>query len=252
MPTLSRPAKLRFGGFFNGTIRGMNEFGTIAFATLGGALPALAWLWFWLREDSKHPEPRELLALAFLAGMVTVAITIPIQKAAATFITSTTYIFIVWSFIEEVLKYLAARFTILWRKDVDEPIDAVIYMITLALGFAAVENTLFLLSPLAGDGFADTLLTGNLRFIGATLLHVFTSAVVGICIAFSFYKHPRKRIWYAIVGVILASILHSAFNFFILNSSDQNLFRTFALVWIGVIAVLAILEYIKYTKRCRV
>ncbi|HEY4526589.1 MAG TPA: PrsW family glutamic-type intramembrane protease [Candidatus Paceibacterota bacterium] len=223
----------------------MNEFGTIAFAAAGGALPALMWLWFWLREDSAHPEPRQLIALAFLCGMLTVAITIPIQKFAATFIVGTTFVFIAWSFIEEILKYMVARFTILWRKEVDEPIDMVMYMITLALGFAAVENTLFLLSPLAGEGFMNTLLTGNLRFIGATLLHVFTSAIVGVFLAISFYKKPLVRMWYAITGVILAAVLHSAFNFFILNSSDQNLFRIFAGVWVGVVVVLAILEYIK-------
>jgi protease PrsW len=230
----------------------MSEFTPIALAALGGALPALAWLWFWLREDSKNPEPRQLIALAFLVGMLTVAITIPVQKFVATLITSTVYIFIAWSFIEEILKYLVARFTILWRKEVDEPIDVVMYMIAIALGFAAVENALFLISPLSGDGFLDTLLTGNLRFIGATLLHVFTSAVVGIFIALSFYKKPLKRIQYAIAGVILAAILHSVFNFFILNSSDSNLFRTFAFVWVGVVVVLIVLEYIKHTRRCRI
>ena len=243
--TLRNPAKHHAWWVFQWYDRSMNEFGIIAFAALGGVLPALAWLWFWLREDNAHPEPRQLIALAFLAGMLTVAITIPIQKFAATFIVGTTYIFIAWSFIEEILKYLVARFTLFWRKDVDEPIDMVMYMVTLALGFAAVENTLFLLSPLAGDGFLNTLLTGNLRFIGATLLHVFTSAIVGVFLAISFYKKPRMRNLYAISGVILAAVLHSSFNFFILNSSDQSLFRIFAFVWVGVVAVLAILEYIK-------
>jgi protease PrsW len=230
----------------------MSEFSSIAIAALGGALPALAWLWFWLREDKKHPEPRQLIALAFLVGMITVAVTIPVQKAAAAFLTGTTIIFVAWSFIEEILKYTAARVSILWRKEVNEPIDVVIYMITIALGFAAVENTLFLLSPLAGSEFLDTLLTGNLRFIGATLLHVLTSAVVGVSIALAFYKKPRTRMLYAFVGVMLAASLHALFNFFILNSSDESLFRTFSFVWIGVIAVLVVLEYIKRIRRCRI
>ena len=229
----------------------MHEFASILFAAAGGALPALAWLWFWLRED-KHPEPRSLLALAFFVGMLTVVVTIPAQKFAATLITSTTYVFIAWSFIEEIFKYSAARIAILWRKDVDEPIDTVIYMITVALGFAAVENALFLLSPLSGSGFMSIFLTGNLRFIGATLLHVLSSAVIGIFLALSFYKRPRERAFYACLGVILAAVLHSTFNFFILHTSDQNLFRTFAMVWVGVIAVLAILEYVKYVRRCRI
>ncbi len=226
----------------------MGEFAPVLLAAVGGAFPALAWLWFWLREDSKHPEPRQLIALAFFMGMLTVAITIPVQKAVELIITDTTYKFIAWSFIEEILKFLVASAAILWRKDVDEPVDPVMYMITLALGFAAVENTLFLLSPLAGNTLLEAALTGNLRFIGATLLHVFTSAVVGLFIAMSFYKRPRTRRYYAFAGVLTASILHSMFNFFILTTADQNLFRTFAFVWLGVIAVLAVLEYVKRIK----
>lgn len=230
----------------------MSEFGSILLAAAGGALPALAWLWFWLREDRKHPEPRQLIALAFFMGMVTVALTIPLQKAAAGIIVGSTGVFIAWSFIEEILKYVVARATILWRKDVDEPIDVVIYMIALALGFAATENALFLLSPLAGDGFISTFLTGNLRFVGATLLHVLSSAIVGIAIALSFYKRPRTRFLFAVGGVILAAVLHSGFNFFILQSSDQSLFRTFAGVWLGVVIVLCVLEYVKYVRRCKI
>ena len=42
----------------------MPELGSVIAAAAGGILPALAWLWFWRREDSTHPEPRRLIALA--------------------------------------------------------------------------------------------------------------------------------------------------------------------------------------------
>lgn len=233
----------------------MIETLTILAAMAGGVLPALAWLWFWRREDSAHPEPRKLIALAFLAGMVTVAVVIPIQKFAASYIhevyffvgvfSVNTIIFTVWSVIEEVFKFIAASLTVLRRREDDEPIDPVIYMVTVALGFAAAENTLFLLSPLSGDSILQTVMTGNLRFIGATLLHVLASAVIGVMIGFAFYEKRATRIRYAIGGVVLASLLHAAFNFFILHTADDQLLRTFAFVWIGVIALLAILEFVK-------
>src|SRR6185503_10263021 len=119
-------------------------------AALGGVLPALAWLWFWLREDSKHPEPRRLIALAFIAGMICVVVAVPIEKAVQPLFASTTLVFTAWSIIEELLKFLFAYATVLRLADDDEPIDPVIYMVTTALGFAAAENTLFLLSPLSG------------------------------------------------------------------------------------------------------
>ena len=219
-------------------------------AIAGGAFPALAWLWFWLREDS-HPEPKRLLLLAFIAGAITVGIVIPIQRYAATFLVSTTAIFVAWSTIEEIMKYVAARVTVLWRHEDDEPIDPVIYMITVALGFAALENTLFLLSPLSGHNVWETILTGNLRFVGATLLHVLSSAVVGLALAFSFYKSRRAHILYVLGGVILASVLHSGFNFLILNTPEEYLLHIFAIVWMGVIAVLAGVEFVKRIRPWR-
>lgn len=224
------------------------DFTSYAVAIAGGILPAFVWLWFWLKEDSRHPEPRRLIAIAFVAGMLAVVIVIPIQKYVAQFLVSQTLIFAAWSVIEEFVKYAVAWFTVLHRRENDEPIDAVIYLVVVALGFAGLENALFLLSPLGGDTLAETVMTGNLRFIGATLLHVFSSAVVGIALAYSFYKPKLAREWWAAVGVILAALLHTTFNFLILNAAEEHLLRTFAGVWIGVIAVLAALEFVKRIK----
>jgi RsiW-degrading membrane proteinase PrsW (M82 family) len=118
-------------------------------------------------------------------------------------------------------------------------------MIAVALGFAALENTLFLLSPLGGSTMLETIMAGNLRFVGATLLHVLSSAVVGLALAFAFYKRGLSHSVWAGVGVILASVLHAGFNFLILNAPEEYLLRTFSLVWIGVIVVLAGVEYVK-------
>jgi RsiW-degrading membrane proteinase PrsW (M82 family) len=218
---------------------------SILAAAAGGILPALAWLWFWRREDSKHPEPRRLIALAFLAGMATVAIAIPLEQYVQAFLPNQTFIFDAWSGIEELLKFLAALAVVLWRKDNDEPIDAVIYMVTVALGFSAVENTLFLWSPLSGDTIFQTIITGNLRFVGATLLHVLSSATIGVALAMAFYKPWHLKVIYAIVGVILAALLHSSFNFLILNTPQAYLLRTFVFVWMGVIVLLAVIEFVK-------
>ena len=223
----------------------MSELLSVLAATAGGVLPALAWLWFWLREDSKHPEPRRLIALAFVAGMVSVAVAVPLEKAVQPLFASTTLVFTTWSIIEELLKFSFAYATVLRRAEDDEPIDPVIYMVTTALGFAAAENTLFLLSPIAGSTAMQILITGNLRFIGATLLHVISSAAIGVCLGVTFYQKKYVRRWAALVGVILASVLHASFNFFILQAPEETLLRTFSFVWVGVIVLLAILEYVK-------
>lgn len=223
----------------------MNDISLFFIAVAGGVFPALAWLWFWRREDAPHPEPRRLIALAFFAGMVTVAVVIPLQKAIAPLLPSVTAVFAAWSAIEEVFKYIAARLSVLNRREDDEPIDPVIYMVTVALGFAAAENTLFLLSPLAGETLTSAVLTGNLRFIGATLLHVLSSGVIGLALAFTFYGSKKAKRLGAFFGVILAIALHALFNFFILNTPEEHLLKTFAVVWLGVVAMLAGIEFVK-------
>ena len=95
------------------------------------------------------------------------------------------------------------------------------------------------------QGILETLMTGNLRFVGAMLLHVLSSAVIGVALALSFYKSRRSKRLYALYGVILASLLHGLFNFLILNTAEEYLLRTFGLVWLGLIVLLAVLEYIK-------
>lgn len=223
---------------------------TILFAALGGVLPALLWLWFWLFEDKKHPEPKRLIFLAFFMGMLTIPFVVPLQKYAQTFLFGTALI-VVWAAIEELFKYFFAYFSVLRRKEVDEPIDGVIYMISVALGFAALENVLFLLDPIANGGIAEGFLTGNFRFLGATLLHVLSSATVGVFIAFGFCKRKGVKRLLTTLGIILAISLHTLFNFFIIKSNGTGILYVFAFVWVGIIALLLVIEKIKsFTNVC--
>jgi RsiW-degrading membrane proteinase PrsW (M82 family) len=224
----------------------MIDWQSLVLAIFAGFFPALAWLWFWLREDSEHPEPRRLIALAFFGGMVMIIVVIPIEEYVQTFVTSQIVLLTAWAAIEEICKYASARTLVLWRREDDEPIDPVIYMVTTALGFSAVENALFLYSPLAGGTLLSTIQTGDLRFVGATLVHVLSSAVIGIMLGITFYDQRRwMRPFAVVIGVILATLLHGTFNFFILNAGSQQTVLVLTFVWGGVIALLAALEWVK-------
>ncbi|MCW9054371.1 MAG: PrsW family intramembrane metalloprotease [Candidatus Pacebacteria bacterium] len=220
---------------------------TFIFAFLGGLLPALLWLWFWLRQD-KHPEPKRLIFLAFFMGMLSVPFVVPFERYAQGIFTGTMMI-ASWAAIEELLKFGFAYFSVLRRKELNEPIDAVIYMISIALGFAALENTLFLVEPIADGDLVTSILTGNFRFLGATLLHVLSSATVGVFMALSFYRGKKVRSLFTIVGLILAILLHTLFNFFIINSNETNILLVFAFVWAGIVALMLMLEKIKRIKQ---
>jgi RsiW-degrading membrane proteinase PrsW (M82 family) len=225
------------------------EISTILLAIMGGFVPALFWLWFWLREDKPHPEPRGLIAAAFLSGMAIVPIVIPLQKYALEQFSGDSLIFM-WVTIEEVMKYAAALVVVLWNKAVDEPIDAIIYMIAVALGFSAFENALFIFTPLSGGNLVETLLVSNTRFFGATLLHILASGTVGAFMAMSFYKAKTVRISMASLGLIIAIALHMLFNSFIMSTeSSETILTVFMCVWMGIIALLLVFEKVKLIER---
>jgi RsiW-degrading membrane proteinase PrsW (M82 family) len=180
--------------------------------------------------------------------MCVVLLVIPVQKGVQSVGFEGTALLCIWAFIEEIAKFCCAYLAILRSKLVDEPIDPIIYMITIALGFAALENTLFLLNPLSGETIPVTILTGNFRFFGATLLHVLCSSIVGCALTLSFYMHGFKHDIYAIYGVILAGAVHSLFNFFVLQQEGVGILKIFLFVWLGIIALLVFFQYAKRIK----
>ncbi len=225
---------------------------TLGYAFLGGLLPSFIWLYFLLKEDARCPEPRKLIALAFVAGMAAVPLALWFEQFTQTYLgdpkTLVLGTVIAWASIEEVLKYAMAAIFILWRSAVDESLDYIIYMMTVALGFAAAENMLFLFTPLSNGNIITGFFTGDVRFIGANLLHVVASAAIGFALAFSRAYRPSMRILTSIGGLILAIALHTAFNMLIMRQGSSIELAAFLFVWLIAVIFLAAFEVLKYFR----
>lgn len=220
---------------------------TLLYAFFGGLLPAIIWLYFLLKEDSRCPEPRKMIWLAFIVGMAGVPLSLLPEKYAQGALVGLP-LYIAWATIEETFKYALAAIFILPRRAVDESPDYVIYMLTVALGFAAAENMLFLIAPLGSGNLLAGLLTDNMRFLGATLLHVLASSAIGFALAVSYRMTRQARVLYAALGLILAVILHSAFNALIILGSGGETLSAFLLVWSAAVIFFALFEILKYFR----
>ncbi len=220
---------------------------TLFIALLGGILPSLLWLAFWLFEDRCEPEPKRYIFFTFVVGGLAVGPVLLLEQYAAGLFVGPVLL-LAWAATEELFKFGAAYITALRSYVFDEPLDAVIYMVTAALGFAAVENTLFLFGSLQ-QGTLHGIITGDLRFIGATLLHVLASSTIGVALALSFNKSAALRRLYALGGVVLAIGLHTLFNFFILGENGDATFFIFMCIWVGIVGVLLAVEKVKHPVR---
>lgn len=222
----------------------------ILLAFLGGIIPVIIWLWFWLKEDRLHPEPKKCILMTFLIGMVTALTIIYFEK----FIIENTVRYSLFSFFllsstEELAKFFAVYVLILRKNIYDEPVDALIYLITVALGFAGMENILYIFNVLDGNLSTQTLITmSNMRFVGATILHTASSGIIGLTLGLSFYRKKMVKVLYLLIGVILSIALHTGFNFFIMKGIDGGILKVFSFTWIVIILILLVTEKVKNIK----
>ena len=193
---------------------------------LGFFLSAI-WLVFFLLEDKQKPEPKIAITKTFILGMTSALVAAGISKAflyvAPTLgvIDYSVMSIGVHALIEELVKFLAVFIFISQTRHFDEPIDRIIYMITAALGFAVVENFFFIMGAAS---IAEIIKISVLRFIGATLMHSLSSGILGSMWA-------RGRLLF---GIILATLIHIAFNLLILDFGPK-FYPTVFLVFVAFI-----------------
>jgi RsiW-degrading membrane proteinase PrsW (M82 family) len=167
-----------------------------------------------------------------------------LQKYTLNLFTDSKTQIIIWAAIEEILKLLAVVIVVFGTGVIDEPIDYPIYFITCALGFAALENILYLVKITNMDGSIVGMLTGNLRFLGSTLLHSVASSAIGSALGLSFYLKKGKT-FYLLIGLSMAILLHSVFNFFIMKGSGEKIITVFGFLWVIVIINILIFEKLR-------
>ncbi len=222
---------------------------------LFGFIPSIAWLLFYLKADV-HPEPKkEILAVFLFGALATIPAIIlevvlvdlfnelPLSPLATALLVNVIGV----ALIEELVKYGAV-----WLKEqelnqnsqLDEPVDLVIYMIVSALGFAAIENLLFLL-PIIQMNLA--IMTSLFRALSAILLHTLCSGTIGYYLALSFCDPKRKK-RLIFKGILIASSLHGLYNLFIIKSESNVAYLYIPLLILTGLAVFLYRDFKKLKK----
>lgn len=218
-----------------------------------GFLPSFIWLLYYLRKDF-HPEPMriiiKLFAMGFLITILAAVIELYGQHFLKGIVKNIIIIIIIGAFIEEFLKYGVARKIIASnKKEFNEPTDAMIYLIVVALGFAASENIIIFLNSLFnGESINQIITITILRFWGATLLHTLSSGIIGYYLAQKYFYNKKYQL---IKGFIFATMLHAVFNYFIINIQNikyieyKNFFLSLIIILLGAGLFIAHKEFKK-------
>lgn len=232
-------------------------------------LPTFLWLHFFKNKDF-HKEPNYILRRIFIFGFLFTPLIGLIQwcaneniKTALGFFPFSTIncalinesflflnptgviiiTFFVAAMIEELFKFFSMRLSLFGegKKEFDEPVDAMVYLITAALGFSAAENLLYALSLgleigfLHGSSFIDYQFEMFqlifLRSLATTFLHILSSGVFGYFFAKAYFHLKNTRLYYlksVLTGLVFATLIHLSFNLMIRLTffSDENIDQT--------------------------
>ena len=230
---------------------------TLIIASLCGILPIALWLIFFLWQDIKKPEPLKWIGILFLLGMVTTPfvwfienyfinlLQVDINNTLPLFISA--FIYLGVAGIEELAKFFSAALVLKKNKYFDEAIDAMIYLIVVALGFAVVENILIFYQGISsGEHFLATFQVTTLRFVGANLLHALSSGIIGFFWALKLVTGEKR---YLGIGLILGILLHWAFNIAIINLGGDALFLVSLILFLVGIVILWAFDVPKQIKK---
>jgi protease PrsW len=197
----------------------------IIFVTLLSVTPCALWLWYFSsRSPYKRPAWRVLGVTAALGAMATypalrlnlIGQSLFTDFFGRTRLSHVLVLFFVVGPIEEALKFLVVYFYAYRRKEFDEPLDGVIFSAAAALGFAAIENLLYL----ARNDPTLVLLRGPLSNPG----HALFSALWGLSLskAKAAPNMIRERAPVIARGFLMASLLHSIFDLSLLAAAEIN------------------------------
>jgi protease PrsW len=176
-------------------------------------LPALLLMTWLYTRDRMHPEPKRRVYRLFLLGAGIVLPAGLIERALlqtstdglttgwlATMVTA----FFVAGMVEEFLKAAIVERAAFQRGWMDSPMDCIIYSGATALGFAAVENILYVTS----SGFGTALV----RSVTAVPAHMMFGIIMGVAFADATWRGRSRARAY-----ILPALAHGTYDSFALG-----------------------------------
>ncbi len=219
---------------------------SLLIGVITGFVPTFFWLYFWLKETEEIHYPLPLVLMVFCLGGIGVFMAIPLQSALSSLFAykSLSYLMTL-ACVEEVIKLLLVCIAVPRILAPKLATESAVFLVSCALGFAAVENTLFLLNPVLHQNINLTLVTGNLRFLGSTILHAITAGFVGIGLGLAYNESFFSKLLHMITGFALAVALHGLFNYFIIKNDTKVTLTTLGVLWAPTLVVIIIFESLK-------
>lgn len=196
---------------------------------LAALAPAIIGAIYIYTRDKSAPEPAKLLLKAFGYGVVSIGVTMLIVAPLSymgivpdeirSFGDSVTTSFLGAAIPEEVAKFLMLMLLLKkHRNEFDQYIDAVVYAAFVALGFAAIENIMYVI------GSEDWTTVAVTRALLAVPGHMLYGVIMGYYVSLALFM-PQRKGHYLTLAVAVPVLAHGFYDVMALSSGviDEGL-----------------------------
>jgi protease PrsW len=183
--------------------------------------PVMIFLYLIYRKD-KVKEPLKLLAKCFFGGFLSLALALLIDEPIAPFGESLSNpffkafyeAFLVAAAPEEFAKFVVLYWLVWKSKDFDQHYDGIIYAVFVSLGFALVENILYVFE--GGMGVA------MMRAVLSVPGHGFFAVLMGYYFSLArFHEGPERR-KYLILSLAFPILFHGLYDFALMYAGEED------------------------------
>lgn len=214
-------------------------------------LPSLVIAVLLYLSDKKEREPISELIKAFFLGTVSIIITLGISYMFDVtevnvdnldVVGLAIYSFIGVALIEEISKWLMAHIFVKSNHNFNYMYDGIVYFSYVSLGFATIENILYIAST--------DISTALIRAVTTVPAHVFFAMAAGYYYTLSIKENNKAiKIRYFILSIIMPIFLHGFFDFCLLTKN--YLFLMIFLVFVVSLYIISIGNARKVEKNDR-
>lgn len=195
--------------------------------------PSVALLIYFYLKDYNEPEPFRHVCKMFLVGVLIVLPTLVIQRGIilAFGYNDFWFAFFISGAVEEFVKWFFLYHMIYHHPTFDKPYDAIVYAVAISLGFATLENVIYLWSSTAS--LATVMMKRVIPVFGHALFGVAMGYYVGKA---KFYMNRNKHLFAAL---IIPIFWHGLYDYILLSVES----------WAVIIAVFMVVLWLRSLKK---
>lgn len=199
--------------------------------------PGIAISLYIFLKDRFNREPHLNLLICFLLGCLSIIPAIIIQllttkpveqlMGEGIFYTAV-FAYLIVGLSEEWSKYIMLRSYAYPRKSFDEPFDGIVYSVMIGMGFATVENILYVQQHGLG--------TAVVRMFLSVPAHATFAVLMGYFAGKAKFK-PERRKFYLFTGIFWAAFFHGTYDFFLFLQGNPtvNKYLSDSLLFVGAV-----------------